>query len=62
MSPIDGAISMKININHPQTISNNISKDQPSKASGLGGVASQRSKSPALLYHSRDTIAKKENL
>ena len=40
MSPIDGAISMKMNINHPQNTDDNISEDQPSKASGLGGVAS----------------------
>ena len=38
MAPIDGAIGMKININHPQTTDVNISKAQPSKASGLGGV------------------------
>ena len=53
MSPIDGAISMKIDINHPQTISNNISKDQPSKASGLGGVRLKRQKSAAVLYKYR---------
>ena len=31
----------------------NISKAQPSKASGLGGVASQRSKSAPILYKYR---------
>ena len=36
MSPIDGAIRMEMNINHPQTTDVNISEDQPSKASGLG--------------------------
>ena len=38
MAPIDGAISMKINLDLPQTTDVNISKAQPSKASGLGGV------------------------
>ena len=38
MAPIDGAIGMKIDINLPQTTDVNISKAQPSKASGLGGV------------------------
>ena len=38
MSPIDGPIGLKMNINHPQTYSDNISKVQPSKANGLGGV------------------------
>ena len=38
MAPIDGAIGMKININTAQTTDVNISKAQPSKASGLGGV------------------------
>ena len=38
MSPIDGAIGMKMNINHPQTYPDNIFEVQPSKANGLGGV------------------------
>ena len=38
MSPIDGPIGLKMNINHPQTYSDNISGVQPSKANGLGGV------------------------
>ena len=38
MSPIDGAIGLKMNINHPQTYSDNTSEVQPSKANGLGGV------------------------
>ena len=37
-SPIDGPIGLKMNINHPQTYSDNISGVQPSKANGLGGV------------------------
>ena len=53
MAPIDGAIGMKIDINLPQTTDVNISKAQPSKASGLGGVASQRSKSAPILYKYR---------
>ena len=50
MAPIDGAIGMKININIPQTTDVNISKAQPSKASGLGGVRPPRSKSAPTLY------------
>ena len=38
MSPIDGAIGLKMNINHNQTYSENIFEIQPSKANGLGGV------------------------
>ena len=38
MSPIDGPIGLKMNINLPQTYSDNISEVQPSKANGLGGV------------------------
>ena len=53
MAPIDGAIGMKININHPQTTDVNISKAQPSKASGLGGVRFLRSKSAPILYKYR---------
>ena len=53
MAPIDGAIGMKININHPQTTDVNISKAQPSKASGLGGVRSPRSKCAPILYKYR---------
>ena len=41
---------MKININHPQTTDVNISKAQPSKATGLGGVVFLRSKSAPTLY------------
>ena len=50
MAPIDGAIGMKIDINLPQTTDVNISKAQPSKASGLGGVRCLRSKSAPILY------------
>ena len=50
MAPIDGAIGMKININLPQTTYVKISKDQPSKACGLGGVVFLRSKSAPILY------------
>ena len=50
MAPIDGAIGMKINLDLPQTTDVNISKAQPSKASGLGGVCSLRSKSAPTLY------------
>ena len=50
MAPIDGAIGMKININLPQTTDVNISKAQPCKASGLGGVRFLRSKSATTLY------------
>ena len=50
MAPIDGAIGMKIDINLPQTTDVNISKAQPSKASGLGGVVFLRSKSAPTLY------------
>ena len=50
MASIDGAIWMKIHINLPQTTDVNISKGQPSRANGLGGVVSLRSKSPTILY------------
>ena len=50
MAPIDGAIGLKLNICNAYTTDVNISKAQPSKASGLGGVASQRSKSAPILY------------
>ena len=53
MAPIDGAIGMKININHPQTTGVNISKGQPSNASGLGGFVFLRSKSAPTLYKYR---------
>ena len=53
MAPIDGAIGMKIDINLPQTTDVNISKAQPSKASGLGGVLCLRSKSAPTLYKYR---------
>ena len=39
MSPIDGPIVLVSEINLPHTYDDNISKAQPSKANGLGGVA-----------------------
>ena len=56
MAPIDGAIGMKIDINLPQTTDVNISKAQPSKASGLGGVVFLRSKSAPTLYKYRTQL------
>ena len=53
MAPTDGAIVTKMNMCTPQTTDVNISKGQSSKASGLGGVVSQRSKSPTILYKYR---------
>ena len=53
MAPIDGAIGMKININTAQTTDVNISKAQPSKASGLGGVVFLRSQSAPTLYYQK---------
>ena len=53
MAPIDGAIGMKINLDLPQTTDVNISKAQPSKASGLGGVRPPSSKSATTLYKYR---------
>ena len=53
MAPLDGAIGMKINLDLPQTTDVNISKAQPSKASGLGGVRCLRSKSAPTLYKYR---------
>ena len=50
MAPLDGTILTKMNIKHPQMPDNNISKAQPSKAKGLGGVLTIRSKIAALLY------------
>ena len=50
MAPIGGTISTKMNIKHPQMNDVNISKAQPSKAKGLGGVRFPRSKNAALLY------------
>ena len=50
MATIDGPIFMKMDINHLQMPDNNISKNQPSKAKGLGGVVPNRSKIAALLY------------
>ena len=41
---------MKLLINHLQTTDVNISKGQPSKDKGLGGVGSQRNKIPTILY------------
>ena len=49
MAPLDGAIGMKINLDLPQTTDANISKAQPSKVSGLGGVRCLRSKSAPIL-------------
>ena len=53
MAPIDGGIGMKINMSNPQTTDVNISKSQPSRASGLGGVWFLRSKSAPTLYKYR---------
>ena len=53
MAPIDGAIGMKINLDLPQTTDDHISKAQPSKVSGLGGVLCRRSKSAPILYKYR---------
>ena len=50
MAPIDGTISTKMNIKHPQMNDVNISKAQPSKAKGLGGVRFPRSKNAPTLY------------
>ena len=51
MAPIDGIISTKMNIKHPQMNDVNISKAQPSKAKDLGGVQFPRSKiAPTLKY------------
>ena len=52
MAPIDGTNGMKINLDLPQTTDVNISKAQPSKASGLGGVVYLESKSAPTLYKS----------
>ena len=49
MATIDGPIFMKMNINLPQTIDDNISKAQLSRTYGLGGVWFLRSKMPATL-------------
>ena len=61
MAPIDGAIGMKINLDLPQTTDVNISKAQPSKASGLGGVRGLRSKSAPILYKYRFTEISQAN-
>ena len=53
MAPIDGTIGMKLKICNAYTSDVNISKAQPSKASGLGWVALQRSKSAPILYKYR---------
>ena len=53
MAPVDGTIVMKIQLNLPQTTDVNISKGQPSRANGLGGVVTLRSKSPTILYKYR---------
>ena len=50
MAPLDGTILTKMNIKHPQMPDNNISKAQPSKAKGLGGVRFPRSKTAPALY------------
>ena len=50
MAPIDGAIGLKLNICNAYTTDVNISKGQPSKASGLGGVRSPRSKCAPIYY------------
>ena len=50
MAPIDGAIGLKLNVCNPYTTD---VKAQPSKASGLGGVVLQRSKSAPILYKYR---------
>ena len=41
MTPVDGSIDMKIDINNPQTIDVNISEAHPPEASGLAGVRSK---------------------
>ena len=50
MAHKDGTIGMKIDMNLSQTTDVNISKAQPSKASGLGRVRFLRSKSAPTLY------------
>ena len=50
MAPTDGTNGMKINLDLPQTTDVNISKAQPSKVSGLGGVRCFRSKSAPIYY------------
>ena len=49
MTPIDGPILMKIKKNHPQITDVNISKAQPPKAKGLGGVRLEKPKMLAIL-------------
>ena len=49
MTAIDGLILMKMNINHLQTTDVNISKAQPPKAKGLGGVRLEKPKMAATL-------------
>ena len=56
MAPLDGTILTKMNIKHPQMPDNNISKAQPSKAKGLGGVRFPRSKNAPTLYIYRCTF------
>ena len=53
MAPIDGGIGLKLKICNAYTSDVNIFKAQPSKVSGLGGVALQRSKSAPILYKYR---------
>ena len=47
MAPVDGLIVMKIYTNHPLMPDVNISKDKPSKSTGLGSVGEQRPKNAA---------------
>ena len=49
MATIDGLILMKMVQNHPHTTDVNISKAQPPKAKGLGGVILEKPKMPATL-------------
>ena len=49
MSTIDGRIQLKLKLCTLQTTDVNISKAQPSKAKGLGGVVFLNNKMPATL-------------
>ena len=53
MTTINGPILMKMNINHPQTTDVNISKAQPPKAKGLGGVRLEKRKIYILVKTNR---------
>ena len=46
---MDGPILMKMNINHPWTTDVNISQAQLPRAKGLGEVALEKPKMPAIL-------------